>query len=112
MNEVISRCLGLFGMVWMIVFFICSLRYSFGDRKHVQTLVRKLARNPNWYLEDKGIIMISGISAGGLLAIYSFIYPFVVRRSVKRGYKLDIMMWLHWLWWMVFSYAVIVELMK
>ncbi len=99
MHEVLLRCVGLYGMVWMIVIFICSLRYGFGDRKYIQILVRQLAKNPNWYLEDRGSIIISGISAAGIFFIYTITYPLIVHRSVKRGFKVDIMMWLHWLWW-------------
>jgi HEPN domain-containing protein len=59
MSGIILKCLGLYGMIWMIVIFICSLRYSFGDREHIQILVRKLAKNPRWYLADRGSIVIA-----------------------------------------------------
>ncbi|MDW6092221.1 hypothetical protein SBX64_06640 [Vibrio rhizosphaerae] len=106
MYEELIIYIAFYSLFWAIVFFICMMRYSFGDRKHVHTLIRKLAKDPDWYLKDDGVmsILISGMSAGGFLVIYSFIYPLVVHRSFKRGYKIDIMMWLHWLWCMSFVF--------
>ncbi|WP_038182186.1 hypothetical protein [Vibrio rhizosphaerae] len=104
MYEIILRGIGIYALVWMIVIFICSLRYSFGDREHIQVLVRKLAKNPRWYLEDRGFLVISGMSAAGIFFMYTMIYPLIVHRSIKRGYKMDLMMWLHWLWWVCFLF--------
>ncbi|SJN53564.1 hypothetical protein VR7878_00383 [Vibrio ruber DSM 16370] len=106
MYEIILRGISIYALVWMIVFFICMMRYSFGDREHVYMLIRKLAKDPQWYFNKNSVMftLISGMSAGGVLVIYSLIYPFIVHRSIKRGYKMDLMMWLHWLWWVCFLF--------
>ncbi|WP_059122437.1 hypothetical protein [Vibrio sp. MEBiC08052] len=105
MSDVFLYSIGFYGLFWAIVFVFCTFRYSFGERKHINALVSKLAKNPRWFLEDRGSIVISGISAGGVFSIYCIIYPFVVHRSIRRGYKMELMKWLHWLWWLTIIFV-------
>ncbi len=107
MYEIILRYIAIFGLVWGIVFFVCMMRYSFGDRERIYQLIRKLAKDPQWYFNKDSVmfVLISGMSAGGVFAIYSILYPFIVHRSIKRGYKVDVMMCLHWLWWLTIIFV-------
>lgn len=100
MIDTIISSAALFSLIWMFVYFYYLVVYGLGDRKHINSLVNCLAKDPEAF-KDKYSLSLGGIGAGGIFTLFVLGYPIIRHRRRNRAITFDLFMWVNWLFFIV-----------
>ncbi len=96
---------GLFCVIWGVVFMYHFACYCYGDKSLALNLIDNLSKKPS--VAKKNIALKIG-AGGGVLVIYSFIYPFIrYRRRKNKSLSFDLFMWANWLFFMILLFIIL-----
>ncbi len=93
---------GGFNLIWGMTYFYHLVVYSVGDRKHINQLVNNLTSDPNKF-KQRHYLAMRGIGSGGILTMFSLVYPFIRSRRRQKKWTFDFFMWLNHLLFISFT---------
>ncbi|WP_075477916.1 hypothetical protein [Moritella viscosa] len=84
--------------LWAWVFMYHFVCYCKGDKSLALDLIDNLSKNPSAQKKNPALQVGAG---GGILFMYSCIYPFCRHRRKNKSLSFDLFMWTNWLFFIL-----------